>query len=82
MIDDGRAHRSVVCLVVSLGLLKGIPGVLRELGHDPQPLLAEAGLSEKLIEGENHRVSLRALGTLLRVSAVEARCPHFGLLAG
>jgi hypothetical protein len=67
---------------LSLGLLKGIPGVLRELGHDPQPLLAEAGLSEKLIEGENNRVSLRALGTLLRVSAVEARCPHFGLLAG
>jgi AraC-like DNA-binding protein len=82
MIDDGRALRSVVCFVVSLGLLKGILGVLRELGLDPQPLLAEAGLSEKLFEGENNRVSLRALGNLLRISAKETRCSHIGLLAG
>jgi AraC-like DNA-binding protein len=81
MIVDGRALRSVVCFVVSLGLLKVIPGVLRELGLDPQPLLSEAGLSEKLLEGENNP-SLRALGTLLLISAEKARCPHFGLLLG
>jgi hypothetical protein len=67
---------------VSLGLVKGIPRLLRELEVDPQPLLAEAGLSEKLLEGENNRISLRALGTLLLISAEEAGCPHFGLLLG
>jgi AraC-like DNA-binding protein len=63
-------------------LLKGVPRVLRELGVDPHPLLAEAGLSEELFEGEYNRISLRALGTLLLISAEEARCPHFGLLLG
>jgi AraC-like DNA-binding protein len=75
-------QRRVLGGYVSLGLVKGIPGVLRELGVDPQPLLAEVGLSEKLLEGENNRISLRALGTLLRISADEAGCPHFGLLLG
>jgi hypothetical protein len=45
--------------------VKSIPAVLRELGVDPRLLLAEAGLNEELFEGENNRISLRALGTLL-----------------
>ena len=73
--DWQRARqRRVLGGYVSLGLVKGIPGFLRELGIDPQPLLAEVGLSEKLLEGENNRISLRALGTLLRISADEAGC--------
>jgi AraC-like DNA-binding protein len=75
-------QRPVLGGFVSLGMLKGIPGVLRELGVDPHPLFAKAGLREKLFDGENNRISLRALGTLLRMSAQEARCPHFGLLVG
>ena len=75
-------QRPVLGGFVSIGMLKSIPGVLRELGVDPRLLLAEAGFNEELFEGENNRISLRALGTLLRISALEARCPHFGLLAG
>ncbi len=77
-----RPQRPVLGGFVSLGMLKSVPAVLRELGVDPRLLLAEAGLNEELFEGENNRISLSALGTLLRISALEARCPHFGLLAG
>src|SRR5688500_7690173 len=72
-----RPQRRALGGCVSLGLLEGVPGVLRELGVDPHPLLAEAGLSDELFEGKNKRISLRALGTLLLISAEAARCPHF-----
>ena len=67
---------------LNLGLATVIPDVLRELGTDPKPILRETGLSHHLRKGKTYRLSVNALGKLLRLCAERANCSHFGLLAG
>src|SRR4051812_48631620 len=62
---------------LSLGIAPLIPGVLRELGTDPDPILKDAGLSHHLREDRTYRLSVSALGALLRLCAKRAHCPHF-----
>jgi AraC-like DNA-binding protein len=56
--------------------------VLRDLGRDPLPVLAEAGWSPALLENPDTPVPFASLGRLLAVSAAHTGCEHFGLLAG
>src|SRR5215203_7522273 len=67
---------------LNLGLATVIPDVLRELGTYPKPILRETGLSHHFRRGKTYRLSVNALGKLLRLCAERANCPHFGLLAG
>ena len=67
---------------LNLGLATVIPGVLRELGTDPIPILKETGLSHHLRKGKTYRLSVSALGKLLRLCAERANCPHIGLVVG
>src|SRR4051794_11719472 len=59
-----------------------MPGVLRELGTDPDPILTDAGLSRRLLRDGSRRLSVSALGKPLRLCAERAACSHIGLVVG
>ena len=56
--------------------------VLRNLGHDPAPILAEAGWSPALLRDPDGPVPFAALGRLLAVAAAHTGCDHIGLRVG
>jgi AraC-like DNA-binding protein len=53
--------------------------VAGHLGLNPQPLLANLGLSRRLLENTESRISLSAAITLLEESARQTACASFGL---
>jgi len=60
----------------------GMPAVLRELGVDPDPIFASAGLTSTQFEDPDTEL-LYSPGSLLLARCVEAaKCEHFGLLVG
>jgi AraC-like DNA-binding protein len=63
------------------GVLVELPGVLRDLGVDPQALLAGTGIDPASLRTET-RVPFRLLLALLDRASREADCPHLGLLVG
>ncbi len=67
---------------VRMGPLLPVPGLLRELGVDPAPLLASLGLDAALFDDAENRASYARLSQLLELSALATGCPHFGLLVG
>jgi len=56
--------------------------VLRECGVDPGPVLARAGLDERLFESAENRVSFGVMARLVHEAIAATDCPHFGLLLG
>jgi AraC-like DNA-binding protein len=77
-----HASRPAQSGFLNLGIATVIPDVLREMRTDPEPILKEAGLSRRLWKGRTYRLSMSALGSLLRLCAERANCRHFGLLVG
>ncbi len=67
---------------IRMGPLLPVPALLRELGVDPSPLLASAGLDTALFGDADNRASYAQLSQLLELSARSTGCPHFGLLVG
>ena len=67
---------------LNVGIATVIPGVLRELGTDPDPILDEAGLSRRLLRDGSRPLSVNALGKLLRLCAERTHCPHIDLAVG
>ncbi len=65
-----------------VGALSLVPGLLRQLGLDPETLLASASLPPTALDHPDNRVSYSAVGRLLTESARQAGRPEFGLLAG
>lgn len=65
-----------------VGALSFVPGLLRELGLDPEPLLASAGLAPTALDHPDNRVPYSAVGRIFAESARRAGRPEFGLLAG
>ncbi|MFO1415391.1 MAG: AraC family transcriptional regulator [Burkholderiales bacterium] len=65
-----------------VGGLTALPGVLRDLGVDPGPLLARAGLSPDALASSDGRVGFAAVVRLLALSVQETGCAHLGLLVG
>jgi hypothetical protein len=65
-----------------VGLLAGIPGLLRELDTDPAQLVASAGLDPDALDTLENRIPFVAMGRLLHDCAVATRCQHFALLVG
>jgi len=59
-----------------------VPSLLRELGVDPAPLLAEFGLTLASFGEPELPVPYDHRSRLLVRCAEVARCPHFGLLVG
>ncbi len=65
-----------------MGPLLPVPGLLRELGVDPAPLLASLGLDAALFDDAENRAPYGTAARLLERSATVTRCPHFGLRVG
>jgi len=73
--------------VTSSGTIRAAPalalvGVLGDLGHDPAPILAEAGWSPKLLDDPDNIVPYAELGRLVATAAEHTGCDHIGLLLG
>lgn len=67
---------------VRIGPVMAVPGVLRQLGHDPRPVLRRAGFSLKSLSNPDTVVPIAKVGRLLSVCTEVTRCSHFGLLVG
>jgi AraC-like DNA-binding protein len=65
-----------------VGAFTGLPALIQQLGVDPVPLLADAGLGRDALGDPEARVSYAAIGEILRLAAQRTRCPHIGLLVG
>jgi AraC-like DNA-binding protein len=65
--------------LVRAASLSGYETVARELGLDPRRLLRQAGLDPKALADPNRRIRAAAVVAVLEASAVQARCPAFGL---
>jgi AraC-like DNA-binding protein len=68
--------------LVRVGPLMTIPTVLRELGHEPKDILAEAGLKLSQFVDPDTEITYLAGGKLLALSVAITGCDHFGLLVG
>lgn len=65
-----------------IGALATVPALIRNLGVDPAPILASAGLNPDALDLPSNRVPFAALTRFLSEAAARTGCPHFGLLAG
>lgn len=65
-----------------VGGLARLPGLLRELGLDADAMLARVGLPPGALDDADARADYGQLARLLHEAAVDAHCPHLGLLAG
>lgn len=65
-----------------IGALTTVPALIRNLGADPAPIMARAGLSHDALDLPSNRVPFAALTQFLSEAAARTGCPHFGLLAG
>ena len=65
-----------------VGAMQAVPRLMRELGVDPRPVLAAAGLNESAFDLAENTIPYAAFGRLLHGSAQHTGLEHFGLLAG
>ena len=59
-----------------------VPALLREMGADPGPLIAEAGLDPALFADPDNTIPFTDGGRFLALCASRTGCPHLGLLMG
>jgi AraC-like DNA-binding protein len=65
-----------------VGALSLFPPLLRELGLDPESMLASAGLPLTCLEQPDNRIPYAAFGRLMATTARESGRPDVGLLTG
>ena len=65
-----------------VGVLTGVPRVLKALGADPEAVFRAAGLDLHLLADSDNEIPFGAVGRLLQACVGATRCEHFGLLAG
>lgn len=65
-----------------VGVLACLPEVLGELGVDPGPVLAGAGLPADAIDRPDRWVPIQAALRVVELAAKGAQCPHIGVLVG
>jgi len=65
-----------------VGAMTAVPALLRQLGCDPAPVLAAAGLDESALEFAEGSITYAAFGRLADEGARQSGCDHFGLLVG
>lgn len=68
--------------MIRVAPMAAIPGLLREFGVAPGPLLKQFGLSEDTFFQPDSTIPFELLGRVVNASARETGCPHFGLLVG
>lgn len=67
---------------VRIGGPAAIPHLLRELGADPNEVLASVGLDLSLFDDPDNPIPFPMLGRLLGACVARTGCRHFGLLVG
>lgn len=65
-----------------VGAMRAAPRLMRELGVDPRPVLAAAGLNESAFDLDENTIAYAALGRLVHSGAQHTGVEHFGLLVG
>lgn len=65
-----------------IGAFTELPALIRQLGADPDALLAAAGLAPDALDRPDRTVAYAALGRLFARVAEATGCPQVGLLAG
>jgi len=65
-----------------VGALRAAPQLMRDLGVDPRPVLAAAGLNESAFDLAENTIPYAALGRFLHGGAQHTGLDHFGLLVG
>lgn len=73
IVPEGQLRASV---------LTAVPGLLRELGHDPEEVLREAGMDAPLLSDPENLLPFQGVGALLDHCVARTGCSHFGLLVG
>ena len=68
--------------MLRVSILTELPPLLRELGYDPDPVLAEAGLDPALLNRPDNTIPFHAVGALIEHCVTRTGCHHFGLLLG
>lgn len=59
-----------------------VPQVLRDLGVEPAPVIAHAGIEPAVLRNPDNAISFVQLGQLVQACVAATGCPHFGLLVG
>jgi len=78
----GGNQRNHTGALVRVGPLMSIPAVLQDLGHNPDPVLADAGFKPAQFTDPDIEVPYLAAGRLLARCVAVTGCRHFGLLVG
>ncbi len=65
-----------------VGVASEIPGLLRDLGHDPAPVFRRAGLATDAVDNLDGYIPFRALGSMLDACVAQTGCVHFGVMLG
>ena len=78
----GRKRRALAEGVVRVGPLMGLPGLLRDLGSDPEPVFAAAGFNTDQFADPDFEIPFVAGSRLLARCVAETGCGHLGLLLG
>jgi len=81
-MPDRENHRASLNGSVRVGPLLGIPTVVRELGHDPESILADADLSPAEFSDPDNEIPYLIADRLLSRCVAVTQCEHFGLLVG
>jgi AraC-like DNA-binding protein len=68
--------------LIRVGAAVEIPGILRELGADPAPILTEVGIEAGFLAEPDNLLPFRTLGRLIALCVAATGCGHFGLLIG
>jgi AraC-like DNA-binding protein len=68
--------------VVRVGILVGLPELLRSLGADPAAMVADAGLDLNVFEDPDNMISFAARGRLFSLCVERTGCKHLGLVLG
>lgn len=77
---DQRQGRQVVAPLIRAAALVDFPGLVRELGSDPGPLLSGVGMASADLQDPERLIPAVAVDQLLTDGASATDCPHFGLL--
>jgi AraC-like DNA-binding protein len=82
-LERHRAHPAPVREgAVRVDAIGHIPAVLRELGLDPDAVLAATGLDPRAFDDPLSEIPMASLGRLLASAAAASGCRHVGLLVG
>ena len=68
--------------MLRVSILAEIPALVRHLGHDPVPLLREAGVDPALLRDPDNPIAFVTAAALIERCAARTGCAHFGLLLG